>query len=403
MAIGSEAGVYSEAVNLAENGAELQRLGPCDDLGGPSVDPSDGSCWLTLSYQEDLTWRTEVLHVTPAGQWSACVQRSLRVSRPAPVQADHSCWFLESEYSTDDRAWHHDVVHLAYNGLELARVSGFRGGDDRRLTQDWPALYADPVDGSCWVAEGGWPERVRLVHLAADGTELWRGEPLGRVSYLSLNPTDGSCWVGGGAQVVHLVRTGDMGFLDVGVRHWAFDEIEACGSAGIVSGYGDGLYHPEGAVTRDQMAVYVARALVAPSGEAVLADWVPADPQNFPDLPTDHWAYAHVEYCVENGVVAGYDDGYYRPEYRVSRADMAVYMARALVAPEGEEGLADYVPADPRNFPDVPDTFWAYKHIEYCVENGVVAGYPEGNYYPDNTVTRDQMAVYIARAFGLAT
>ncbi len=80
---------------------------------------------------------------------------------------------------------------------------------------------------------------------------------------------------------------------------------------------------------------------------------------------------------------------------------MAVYVARALVAPTGEAALADWVPAAPRNFPDVPDTFWAYIHIEYCVENGVVQGYPDGNYHPGNVVTRDQMAVYIARAFEL--
>ncbi len=79
---------------------------------------------------------------------------------------------------------------------------------------------------------------------------------------------------------------------------------------------------------------------------------------------------------------------------------MAVYVARALVAPDGELGLAGYVPADARNFPDVPDTFWAYKHIEYCVENGVVQGYTDGNYHPEIVVARDQMAVYVARAFG---
>jgi len=52
-------------------------------------------------------------------------------------------------------------------------------------------------------------------------------------------------------------------------------------------------------------------------------------------------------------------------------------------------------------FPDVTDTYWAYKHIEYCVENGVVQGYEDGLYHPEIVVTRDQMAVYIARAFGL--
>jgi len=85
----------------------------------------------------------------------------------------------------------------------------------------------------------------------------------------------------------------------------------------------------------------------------------------------------------------------------VDRGQMAVYVARALVAPSGEAGLADYVPADPRNFPDVPETFWAYRHVEYCVEHEVVQGYMDGYYYPGNVVTRDQMAVYVSRAFGL--
>jgi PKD repeat protein len=190
-------------------------------------------------------------------------------------------------------------------------------------------------------------------------------------------------------------------FADVDLDHWACHEVEACVQAGVVTGYGPGYYHPDWPVTRDQMAVYVARALEVPSGEAALADWVPADPQNFPDVPSDHWAYTHIEYCVENGVVVGCDDGLYHPEYEVTRDQMAVYVARAMVAPSGEAGLADYVPADPRNFPDVASDFWSYKHVEYCVEHGVVQGYEDGLYHPEIVVTRDQMAVYVARAFGL--
>jgi hypothetical protein len=72
----------------------------------------------------------------------------------------------------------------------------------------------------------------------------------------------------------------------------------------------------------------------------------------------------------------------------------------------------DYQPPDQATFPDVPNTgygddgtepFWAYKHVEYCYENEVVRGYDDGLYQPDWYVTRDQMAVYIARAFGLPT
>ncbi len=47
------------------------------------------------------------------------------------------------------------------------------------------------------------------------------------------------------------------------------------------------------------------------------------------------------------------------------------------------------------------EPFWAYKHIEYCVENGVVHGYDDGYYHPEIIVNRAQMAVYISRAFQL--
>jgi hypothetical protein len=186
-------------------------------------------------------------------------------------------------------------------------------------------------------------------------------------------------------------------FPDVRTGHWAFFQIEACAAASIVKGYTDGLYHAEAPVTRDQMAVYIARALAG--GDAGIPD--PPDTPSFSDVASTHWAYKHIEYAVSQGVVQGYEDGSYHPEYEVTRDQMAVYVARSLVAPSGEAALADYVPSDPRNFPDVPSGSWSYKHIEYCVERGVVNGYEDGKYHPEIVVTRDQMAVYVARAFGL--
>jgi len=188
--------------------------------------------------------------------------------------------------------------------------------------------------------------------------------------------------------------------------YWAFWEIEACAAAGIVGGYEDGTYQPGSAVDRATMAVYVARALAGGEGN------VPPGPAEatFDDVSTDSWAFDHVEYCYAQNVVQGYTPTTYAPTMQVTRDQMAVYVARAMVAPTGEAALADYVPFDPRNFPDVPSTgygddgtepFWAYTHIEYCVEHGVVAGYEDGLYHPEIVVTRDQMAVYVARAFGL--
>ena len=137
---------------------------------------------------------------------------------------------------------------------------------------------------------------------------------------------------------------------------------------------------------------------------------VAAETVEFDDLPTWNWSWEYVQGVVAAGISQGYDDGYYRPETIVTRDQMAVYVARSICDPTGEDGLAGYVPADPRDFADVPNTgygddgtepFWAYKHIEYCVEHGVIQGYDDGYYHPEIVVTRDQMAVYVARAFDL--
>jgi len=183
-------------------------------------------------------------------------------------------------------------------------------------------------------------------------------------------------------------------FSDVTLEQWAFDEIGACVRAGIVGGYPDGTYRPGLPVTRDQMAVFISRALAG--GDSLVPTGPPT--ATFSDVLTGHWAFRYVEYAVDNGVVAGYSDGTYRPTETVTRDQMAVFVARAMV------GGDEYVPTGPvsATFPDVPTDHWAYKHVEYIAAEGVTRGYPDGTYRPEVAVTRDQMAVYVQRAFGLA-
>ncbi len=440
--------VGSAIIHLAANGAQLWRG---EDFYGPwavSVNPTDGSCWVAATND------SAVVHLNENGSTRSRTYLFMAKSITANA-ADGSCWV-----STDYGA---EVAHVSNSGSVLWRGSI----QDTEFSAQRNNISVDPTDGSCWVATGthvvhlmivpGGPHDLSVTavcdpdivgsggvtscaasfsdsqgHAAASWS--WDDDGAGGTFTPSpnvrnpiytapANLTDSPLPITLTASAEcdapsPLSESGTCqvtvwpygSFPDVPSEHWAHDEIGACFDAGIVGGYPDGLYYPELAVTRDQMAVYVARALAAPTGEAALADYVPAQPQDFTDVPDDFWAYRHVEYCVENGVVAGYPDGYYHPEYEVTRDQMAVYVARTLVAPSGEAGLEDYVPADPRNFPDVPDTgygddgtepYWAYTHIEYCVEHGVVQGYLDGLYHPDEVVTRAQMAVYVARAFEL--
>ncbi len=188
-----------------------------------------------------------------------------------------------------------------------------------------------------------------------------------------------------------------ISFSDVPPAQWAYAQIMACVQAGIVQGYSDGAYHPEYTVTRDQMAVYVARALAG--GDSGVGQG-PATP-HFSDVPVDQWAYKYIEYAYADNIVQGYADGSYGPGITVNRAQMAAFVARSIVSPTGEAGLASYTPPATPSFPDVPTDFWTFKHIEYLKEHNVVSGYSDGDYHPEYDVTRDQMAVFIARAFGL--
>lgn len=179
-------------------------------------------------------------------------------------------------------------------------------------------------------------------------------------------------------------------FADLAWDNWAASEVAACAASNIVSGFPDGTYQPALAVDRAAMAAYISRTLAG--GEGAVPPG-PAEP-TFSDVLPIHWAYRYIEYAHAAGVVYGYD-GDYRPNEQVDRGQMAVFVARALVGGEG------FVPAGPAvpTFPDVPEGFWCYPHVEYIAGRQVTAGYPDGWYHHEYPCTRDQIAVYMERAF----
>jgi hypothetical protein len=192
-----------------------------------------------------------------------------------------------------------------------------------------------------------------------------------------------------------VVNNGLRGFGDILWGYWAYAYIGACVKAGIVVGYPDGSYRPTLPVDRASMAVFVARA-IAGGDSGVLPG--PAT-NSFSDVLADHWAYKWIEYGVSQNVVQGYPDGTYRPTVQVDRGQMAVFIARGIVAPKGDAA----VPTGPAvaTFPDVPTDHWAYQWVEFIADQAVTQGYEDGTYRPAVIVSRDQMAVFVQRAFDL--
>ncbi len=181
-----------------------------------------------------------------------------------------------------------------------------------------------------------------------------------------------------------------MPFLDAPA--WAEDFIKEIYCQGITTGCAADQYCPGQDVTRAQMAVFVVRG-VEGDGAPVCTS------APFPDIPANHWACRHIKRANELGIVSGFPDGTYGPSVIVTRAQMAVFIIRGMVAAGiiGAEPPDGYCTSDP--FPDVPASHWACKYIKRANELGIVFGFPDGTYGPGVRVTRAQMAVFIARAF----
>jgi DNA-binding beta-propeller fold protein YncE len=379
-AVSSEAAV----ARYSADGEQLARSAALTDPRGVAVDPTDHSCWAADGAAGQL------VHIAADGSE---VDR-VRISPGGGASVSPEVVALDSR---------HGLCYVTY-GSGLARV----GADSLHVSYfslPAEALSVDPDTGACWVGGGN-----AVTLLAPDGTVLWREEgfssfrgiwgslDLRTALPVSSEPARHGCWVldWGNKQLVR-IEIHQPPYSDIPYDFWAREAIYLCSVNGIVFGYEGGQYRPEAPVTRDQMAVYISRALAG--GDEAVPDYAGA--ADFTDVPLDHWAAKYIYYVKGQNVVTGYPDGSYQPSKVVTRDQMAVYISRAVANPIGEEGLAGYEPPDTASFTDVPTDFWAYRYVEYARSRDIVNGYSDGTYRPEAAVTRDQMAVYVARAFAL--
>ncbi|MBI3172989.1 MAG: S-layer homology domain-containing protein [Chloroflexi bacterium] len=185
---------------------------------------------------------------------------------------------------------------------------------------------------------------------------------------------------------------GSENFADIALGHWARSWINRLYAAGITGGCGAAplTYCPDTSVTRSQMAVFLERgmngaAFTPPNASGTI----------FGDVPANYWAAAWIEKLMQDGITGGCGSGNYCPEIAVTRAQMAVFLLRAM------HGSVYEPPAATGVFTDVPTTHWAAAWIEQLAAEGITSGCGGGNYCPDTPVTRAQMAVFLVRAFNL--
>lgn len=111
---------------------------------------------------------------------------------------------------------------------------------------------------------------------------------------------------------------------------------------------------------------------------------------DFPDVSTDAWFYSYVQTGVANGIVDGYDDGFYRPGNNVNRAEFAKMLVNACDLPDASDM------ANP--FSDVPTTGWFHDTVLTAYHWMVLDGYTDGTFRPGNDILRAEAAKMTAMA-----
>jgi len=153
---------------------------------------------------------------------------------------------------------------------------------------------------------------------------------------------------------------------------------------------GDACFHTERPATRADVAVLISR--LAADGETGVPQH--RDGPSFPDVHPGDPRYDHIEYLLSRSIMFGYADALFRPEYLVSRGEMAVLLARALAGGEANVPDATREPS----FADISSGAPLRKYVEFLVGAGVLIKSPDACYRPKETVDRGQMALLVARA-----
>jgi len=113
---------------------------------------------------------------------------------------------------------------------------------------------------------------------------------------------------------------------------------------------------------------------------------------SFPDVPSDYWAYAEIMKLVGEGVIKGYPDGTFKPEFPVTRAEFSKMVLLSL-------GYSQEFPSTP-SFSDLDPTEWYYGYVEGAAKHGLVKGYPDGTFKPQGNITLAEVLTVIVRAKG---
>lgn len=163
--------------------------------------------------------------------------------------------------------------------------------------------------------------------------------------------------------------------------HWAKASFERLEEKAIMQGYDDGTYRPENPITRAEFFTIVNRISHVMQNEGAV----------FSDLEANKWYKNEIDLAVTAKYASGYEDGSFRPEAYITRAEAAAVICKAFGGDiEKESDFSDKDSIAP----------WAKDYIDILVSGGFMKGYEDGSFKSSAYITRGEAATLFDRFVG---
>ena len=293
--------------------------------------------------------------------------------------------------------------------LLINRADSELGGAS--ATRRYEAKYLDLVDtsnGNAWVAADenitvywplpagtGWSTNFTLLHFEGLHREMGVDDVAGRINSCTVTsvPIENT-----GTHIKFTVsRAGFSPFVLI------WDEFNAPVTPlpenkpadlntedhiAYIIGYEDGTVRPGANITRAEVATIFFRLLTDETRESY---W--SQSSGFTDVASGAWYNNAVSTLTRAGILDGYEDGSFRPNASITRAEFT----KIAVSFFKHVGGASANP-----FSDVPDSAWYAEFVKAAAELGLIDGYEDGTFRPNAPITRAEACTIVNRTLGRA-
>ena len=222
-------------------------------------------------------------------------------------------------------------------------------------------LYVSRAYATCYNA-GTWGDEINLFDMVND-------KPVRNNNYITFHNTIDTGRDDYIPIIIPTIINKDTGMLNK-TDHFAY-----------VIGYPDGTVHPNGQITRAEVATIFFRLL-----RDEVRDGAFTTSNTYSDVAYGKWYNNPISTMSALGIITGYPDGTFKPNKPITRAEFAAIAARFDETQSGKSAT----------FSDVIG-HWAAKEIGIAYYNDWIKGYPDGTFKPDQNITRAEAMTLINR------